>query len=150
MQWWGQKRKVNRMYTVLRLCFRDEHRGLLPSIAHKLNGILPNCCSGEDRQPLRMSCTLAMEGSWDMHLQQVQKCLQAITAVLRENVDAFASTEVDVLIEPEDWSEAAYDDYRICADFLRILADNRIALNLTVSRPMASPQAGQVHTESPS
>jgi len=123
------------MFTVLRIELADVSRGYFLTIAEAINKAVPGACKGPDRDPLRMSCEVSDVRPWDKHLEDVVNRLDSMIPVLNQYLDVLTDKQLDILIEPEDWGNAAFDEYPIGEKFLRILVENKIDLVLTVSHP---------------
>jgi len=123
------------MYTVLRLDFDEESRQLITITANQLNEVYPKTCDGEDRVPLRMSCTIACGNSWEEHLQKIVEKLGRFLPIINQHSAHLREKQLDILIEPEDWGPSAFGDYRVTPALLCLLFTNGIELIFTVSRP---------------
>src|SRR2546423_523667 len=123
------------MFTVLRLEFAEGRREDMLSVAGALNELIPGTCTGPDRIPLRMSCTISNTGPWGKHLEEIGARLNLIMPTIHRYSGSLKDKQIDILIEPDDWEGSAFDEYPLEPRFLQVIVGNDIDLVFTISRP---------------
>jgi hypothetical protein len=124
------------MYTVIRFvagsqCSTDqlEHLGLL------LNESVPDCFKRLDRIGGRFSISISSDDTWSEHELALANFIRSAMQMIIYARSQDVSVEVDVAVEPEDITKAAYLSFSVSPSFLETIGRERITLGFTISNP---------------
>ena len=114
------------MYTVIRFAgLRDETT--LHALGTRVNEMVPGMYGGADRGvPNRFSCSISADGDWRFHQDSIGATITRLADLIHEAQGSGVQVEIDVAIEPEDYSGRLLTELAFGGAFLDLIRQHGI------------------------
>jgi hypothetical protein len=104
----------------------------LNSYGAEVNAVMPGLFTGPDRVANRFSCTISEAGDWRAQCDSIQRAISALSLIARNAVANGVQIELDIAVDPEDYSDRLLTEFPLEEQLLRAVLENSIGFRLSL------------------